>query len=104
MPLKNKLMKYEEKPDIELKKLIDEGLIKPNTKVYASSDEKIEGFINKDGAIILIIAGKENIFPFPSGAARAIVNLSVNGWKFWRIREGDRFVELSEIKKRYLNT
>lgn len=97
-------MKYEEKPDVELKKLIDEGLIKPNTKVYASSDEEIEGYINKDGAIILIIDGKEKIFPFPSGAARAIVNISVNGWKFWRIIESDRLVELSEIKKRYLNT
>jgi hypothetical protein len=97
-------MRYEEKPDIELKNLIDEGLIKPNTKVYASSDEKIEGLINKKGAIILTIDGKEKIFPFPSGAARAIVNLSVNGWKFWRIKENERFVELSEIKKRYLNT
>ncbi|MDG5800671.1 hypothetical protein QA597_09900 [Marinilabiliaceae bacterium ANBcel2] len=97
-------MKYEEKPDIGLKKLIDEGLVKPDTKVYASSDEKIEGHINKDGAIILIIDGKEKSFPYPSGAARAIVNLSVNGWKFWRIRENERFVELSEIKKRYLHT
>jgi hypothetical protein len=92
-------MKYEEKTDIELKNLIEEGFIKPNTKVYASSNEKIEGLLNKDGAIILKIDGVEKIFPFPSGAARAIVKLSVNGWKFWRIRENERFVELSEIKK-----
>jgi len=45
-------MKYEEKPDIEIKKLIDKGLIKPDTKVYASSDEKIEGTKNNDGVII----------------------------------------------------
>jgi len=96
-------MKYEEKPDIESKNLIDEGFIKPNTKVYASSNEKIEGLLNKDGAIILKIDGVEKIFPFQSGAARAIVNLSVNGWKFWRIRENESFVELSEIKKRYMN-
>jgi len=96
-------MKYEEKPDIELKNLIDEGYIKPNTKVYASSNEKIEGLLNKDGAIILKIEGEEKIFPFPSGAARAIVNRSVNGWKFWKIKENDDYVELSVLKKRYLN-
>ena len=79
-------MKYEEKPDIELKKLIDEGFIKPDIKVYATSNQNIEGVLNKDGAIILKIDGSEKIFPFPSGAARAIVNLSVNGWKFWKIK------------------
>ena len=97
-------MKYEEKQDIDLKKLIDEGFIKPDIKVYASSNDKIEGLLNKDGAIILKIDGEEKIFPFPSGAARAIVNLSVNGWKFWRIKENESFIELSEIKKRYLNS
>lgn len=92
-------MKYEEKKDIELKKLIEEGLIKPNSKVYASSVEKTEGIINKNGSISLTINGEEKNFPYPSGAARAIVKLSVNGWKFWKIKENDRFVELSEIKK-----
>ena len=96
-------MKYEEKPDIELKTLIDEGFIKPNTIVYATSNQKIEGLLNKDGAIILKIDESERIFPFPSGAARAIVNTSVNGWKFWKIKEDDNFIELSEVKKRYLN-
>jgi len=33
--------------------LIDEGLIKSGTKVYASSDEKIEGPIHNNGVIIL---------------------------------------------------
>ena len=96
-------MKYEEKPDIELKTLIDEGLIKPNTIVFATSNQNIEGLLNKDGAIILKIDGSERIFPFPSGAARAIVNTSVNGWKLWKIKEDDNFIELSEVKKRYLN-
>jgi len=95
-------MKYQESPDIDLKTLIDEGFIKPNTKVYASSDINIEGLLNKDGAILLKFNGEEKLFPFPSGAARAIVNLSVNGWKFWKIKENNTFIELSEIKKRFL--
>ena len=96
-------MMYQEKPDIDLKKLIEEGYIKPNTIVYASTDKSIEGLLDENGAIILNINGIRKLFPFPSGAARAIVNLSVNGWKFWMIKENDTFIELSEIKKIFLN-
>lgn len=96
-------MKYQESPDIDLKKLIEDGYIQPNINVYASSDLNIIGLLNENGAIILRINGQERVFPYPSGAARAIVKLSVNGWKFWKIKENDKFLELSEIKKRYLN-
>lgn len=96
-------MTYQEKPDIDLRKLIDEGYIKPNTTVYASTDSSIEGLLDENGAITLHINGIRKLFPFPSGAARAIVNLSVNGWKFWMIKENDTLIELSEIKKRYLS-
>jgi hypothetical protein len=95
-------MKYQENPDIDLKRLIEEGFIKPNTKVYASSDTSIEGLLNENGAIILSLNGESKLFPFPSGAARALVNLSVNGWKFWMIKENGTYTELSEIKKRFL--
>jgi len=95
-------MKYQENPDIDLKTMIEEGFIKPNTKVYASSDSSVVGLLNKDGAILLDINGVRKLFPFPSGAARAIVNRSVNGWTFWKISENDTYIELSEIKKRFL--
>jgi hypothetical protein len=95
-------MMYNEIPDITLKTLIDDGFIKPDTNVYAATNNSIIGRLNKDGAIILKVEGTEKTFPFPSGAARAIVKLSVNGWKFWRIKEDDKYIELSEIKKEYL--
>lgn len=94
-------MKYKEVPDITLKMIIDSGLIKSDTKVYASSDNSIIGTINKDGSINLFIDNQEKIFPFPSGAARAIVKTSVNGWKFWRILEHGEYKELSSFKKEY---
>ncbi len=94
-------MKYDEIPDISLKMIIDAGLIKPDINVYAASDNKIVGKLNGEGAIILVLNNKEKVFPFPSGAARAIVRTSVNGWKFWRILENGNYKELSDFKKEY---
>lgn len=95
-------MKYAEVQDVTLKMIINEGFIKANINVYATSDINIVGKLDKDGAIILKLDGVEKIYPFPSGAARAIVKTSVNGWKFWKIIFNDKLVELSEIKKLYL--
>lgn len=96
-------MKYAETPDITLKMIVDSGFIKPNTKVYASIDEKISGIINIDGAIEIDVSGVKKVFPFPSGAARAFVKTSVNGWKFWKIEYKNQLIELTELKQKYLN-
>ena len=95
-------MKYNETPDITLKMIIDSGLIKPDTKVFASINHEIIGKINQDGSITLFIDNLQKTFLFPSGAARAIVKMSVNGWLFWQILESDQFKELSYFKKEYL--
>lgn len=94
-------MNYIEIPDITMQMLVEAGVIKANTKVYAK-DDNISGIINKDGSITIEINGKIENFPYPSGAARAIVHKSVNGWIFWRIKESENFRTLSEIKKEYL--
>lgn len=94
-------MNYIEIPDFTLQMLIEAGVIKANTKVYAK-DNNVSGIINLDGSITLEVNGKTQNFPYPSGAARAIVQKSVNGWIFWRIKESGDFKTLSEIKKEYL--
>jgi hypothetical protein len=94
-------MKYIETPDITLKMIIDSGLIKPGTRVYASKDRNIFGNINEDGSITLILDNQPKSFPFPSGAARAIVKLSVNGWLFWQILDSNEYKDLSYFKKEY---
>ncbi|HHD92032.1 MAG TPA: hypothetical protein ENL06_00165 [Candidatus Portnoybacteria bacterium] len=95
-------MKYQEKPDITLKDIINSGFIKPNISVYASINENILGKINIEGAIEIKIDGIKKVFPFPSGAARAFTKTSVNGWKFWKIYYNDEFIELAELKRKYL--
>ena len=95
-------MEYKELPDITLKMIIDSGLIKPGTRIYASTDPKIFGTINQDGSISLLLDNKLKNFPFPSGAARSIVHLSVNGWIFWKIKDSEEYKDLSFYKKEYL--
>ena len=95
-------MKYTEVPDITLKMIIDSGLIKPDTKVYAAINPDVIGNINHDGSISLFIDKQQKTFPFPSGAARAIVKTSVNGWIFWRIMDSGKLKELSHYKKEYI--
>ncbi len=95
-------MEYKELPDITLKMIIDSGLIKPGTKVYASVDPHITGTINQDGSISLLTGNKIKNFPFPSGAARSIVNSSVNGWIFWKIKDFNEFKDLSFYKKEFI--
>lgn len=94
-------MDYKELPDITLKMLIEYGAIKCGEKVYADSDNKIIGTLDKEGAITVNIDGETKTFPFPSGAARAIMKTSINGWIFWRILEDGQYRELRYFKEKY---
>ena len=96
-------MEYQEKPDITLKDIISDGFIQSNMSVYASTNEKISGIINEEGAIEIKIDGIKKVFPFPSGAARAFTKTSVNGWKFWKINYNNKLIELAELKRKYLD-
>ncbi|MFD1257882.1 hypothetical protein ACFQ3S_13825 [Mucilaginibacter terrae] len=95
-------MKYQEQQDVTLEMLIQAGIIQAGTTLFAASDSNITGTLNANGSITLMIDGKEKLFPYPSGAARAIRNVSVSGWTFWRIKKDQEFVELLKIKQRYL--
>jgi hypothetical protein len=95
-------LKYQEQQDITLEMIIKSGLIKPGTNLHAASDNNVVGILNEDGSIFLEIDGIKQTFPYPSGAARAIRNISVSGWVFWRVKEGQEFVELLKFKQRYL--
>lgn len=95
-------MKYIEQPDVTLEMVIRSGLLQPGITLYAASDNNVTGTLNVDGSITLIIDGLKKIFPYPSGAARAIRNLSINGWLFWRVKEGQELIELSKFKQKYI--
>jgi len=94
---------YTEQQDITLEMIIKAGLLESGTKVYAASDSSITGTLNEDGSIELIIKGKTKIYPYPSGAARAVRNISVSGWIFWKVMEDGKLLELLTFKKRFLD-
>jgi hypothetical protein len=94
---------YLEQQDITLDMIIKVGLLKPGTTLYAASDNSATGTLNSDGSITLIIDGFERIFPYPSGAARAIRNISISGWVFWKVREGEKLIDLLSFKQKYID-
>ena len=95
-------MNYSEQQDITLEMVIKAGLLEPGITVYAGSDNNVTGILNADGSIELSVDGIRKVFPYPSGAARAVRNISVSGWVFWKVLEGEQLVELLKYKQRYL--
>lgn len=80
--------------------VIKAGLLEPGITVYAASDSNITGTLNADGSIELTIQGERKVFPYPSGAARAVRNISVSGWIFWKIKENNQFIDLIKYKQK----
>lgn len=87
--------------EITIKMLLDEGIIENGTTLYSNTDPTKTAQINSEGFIKLNIEGIEKLYPFPSGAARALVNLSVNGWKFWKVKINNELMEISELREIY---
>jgi hypothetical protein len=87
--------------EITLKMLLEEGIIKTGTILYSDTNPTKTAKITSEGYIDLNIDGKQKLYPYPSGAARALVNLSVNGWKFWKIKVNNELKEISELRQIY---
>lgn len=87
--------------EITIKMLLESGLIKPGTNIYSDTHPVKTATINSDGLISIDIDGNRKLFPYPSGAARALVNLSVNGWTFWRIKIDGELMEISYLRTIY---
>jgi len=94
-------MGFIEYTNVTLKMIIDSGLIEPDTKIYSSSQPEIIGNVKEDGTITLFIDNQDKVFYSPSGAARAVVNLSVNGWTFWKLLIDNKYLELSSLRELY---
>jgi hypothetical protein len=80
--------------------VIKAGLLEPGIIVYAASDSNITGTLNADGSIELTINGRKKVFPYPSGAARAVRNISVSGWVFRKVKENDQLIDLLKYKQK----
>lgn len=89
-------------PDITIKMLVDEGILKAGTKIYGLNN--FSGTLNDDGTIILTINDQVRTFPFPSGAARAVEKRSLNGWTYWKVMDEHTktLKELTYYREKYI--
>ncbi|MFN8180641.1 MAG: hypothetical protein ACO1G7_00555 [Bacteroidota bacterium] len=87
--------------EITIKMLLESGLVEPGTIIYSDTKPVKTAKINSDGLISIDIDGNRKLYPYPSGAARAIVNLSVNGWTFWKIKINGELKEISYLRTIY---
>lgn len=80
--------------------ILDGGLLAPGTLLYSSTNPVQTALLSSDGTIK--ISG-EKVFQSPSGAAKAVTDSSINGWKFWKVLVGKEYVELSVFREQYLS-
>jgi hypothetical protein len=92
-------MIYSTEPTITLSMIIDAGILSPGIKVYSVMNKQITGILNSDGSITLKIKDEIKNFPFPSGAARAIENRSLNGWIYWQVLDSGEYRDLGFFRE-----
>jgi len=87
--------------EVTLKMIIDSGLLKPNTIIYSDSNPLVNGKLTNEGSIVLTIDNITKTYFYPSGAARFVVKVSVNGWIFWKVKVGNEMKQLSYFRELY---
>jgi hypothetical protein len=77
---------------IELKDLMQAGLLRKGTKLHAPSGMNIDslGTVLPGGRI----EADGKVFDSPSGAAKHLKGRTANGWRFWRLPDGRRLEDL----------
>lgn len=89
---------------IQLKDLIDEGILFPNTKIIRRGrNETFYGIITQKGQIVVSINGSSKIFDTPSGAAEKLTGRSINGWDWWSVVKDNKEIRLSVFREKYKN-
>lgn len=84
--------------EITLKMIVQAGLMEPETIIYSSTKPPVAAKVNSDGSITVPL---NRTYPSPSGAAKAITNSSINGWKFWTVLVNNEYKLLSFFREEY---
>jgi hypothetical protein len=86
--------------DITIGDLINNELLEPSTDLYKVKTGEKLGKLNQNGTISVVSNGIEKIAEDPSGAARWIEKISLNGWTYWGVKKGQKIVSLSELREK----
>ena len=71
---------------VPFRELVAAGIIPPGTELFGRGDSSVRATVTPEGNI----AVNGRIWDSPSGAAKAILGHSSNGWSYWRTRDGLR--------------
>jgi hypothetical protein len=84
-----------------LKMLLDASIITPGQPVHPVNGKSYVGEIIRTGELVVSIAGELRTFKSPSGAAKAVEKSSINGWRYWGIKQDDgNLIPLSDYRTR----
>ncbi|SFT74894.1 hypothetical protein SAMN05216474_2138 [Lishizhenia tianjinensis] len=90
--------------EITIEDLIKNDLLQPSTDLYKVKTGEKLGKLNENGTITVVSDGVEKTYEYPSGAARWIEKLSLNGWTYWGIKKGQEIVSLNELREKLKST
>ncbi|TBO42253.1 restriction system modified-DNA reader domain-containing protein [Pedobacter kyonggii] len=88
--------------EVTLKMILDAGILKPGTRLFASTHPNVNALLTGDGKINIDFDGQIRTFDFLSGAARSLTNLSLNGWKFWSVEIDNEWKEVSYLRELFI--
>ena len=71
---------------VPFRELVAAGIIPPGTELFGRGDLSVRATVTPEGNIDV----NGRIWDSPSGAAKAILGHSSNGWSYWRTRDGRR--------------
>lgn len=89
---------------IQLKDLIDDGILKPNIKiVHRGRYATYYATVTTGGQVLVNINGSNKFFDSPSGAAENITGGNINGWDWWSVISDGRETRLAKYREKYFN-
>ena len=94
-------MKPLELSNITLKMLIDNAIIHSGEVIVCMKNRGISGKILDDGLISLEMENSTVTYLSLSGAAKAVENISINGWTYWGIIKNEEIQDLATYRKRF---
>ena len=92
--------------EITIKDLVDNQILKSGTRLFLDNfdSDKYSCEITEDAMLLIEFNNSIKKWPFPSGAAKSITKISINGWiKWFLLDDNNDKVFLSELRLRYFN-
>lgn len=92
--------------EVTIKDLVDSRILKPGTELFLDNIENkcYSCKVNNDSKLVVNYKNSTKEWDYPSGAAKSIINISINGWiKWFLLDDNNDKVFLYELRLRYFN-